>query len=113
MNKYKLRLVSILIAVVSIAASDFARGDTILLDPDGSGTAPKVSVNYFQFGAGNSVAQGLIPFTAGGNFQLLFQAQLNSIVGVSGEQITPLGLNAATAVGGIPPYEITIVGSVT
>src|SRR4051812_39991586 len=93
-------------AAITMVAFGSVRADTVLLDPDGSGTAPKVSLNYFQFGAGNCLYQGLIPFTTGNNFQLLFQAQLNSVVSSSGVPMTPAGLNASTAVGGIAPYEI-------
>lgn len=87
--------------------------DTIMLDPDGGGNAPKISLSTFQFGAGNSLFSGALPFTQGNTFQLLFQAQLNSIVTETGLQVTPLGLNATGFVGGIAPYEITVVGSVT
>jgi hypothetical protein len=87
--------------------------DTIMLDPDGGGNAPKLSLNTFQFGAGNSLFSGALPFTQGNTFQLLFQAQLNSIITETGAQIAPVGLNATGFVGGAAPYEITVVGSVT
>jgi hypothetical protein len=108
MNK---RFVRLFTAIFIIGAC--ARGDTIVFDPDGAGNSPKINLNAFQFGAGNSLFTSAIPFTVGNNFQLLFQAQLNSIVTNTGTQITPVGLNATGFTGGVAPYEITIVGSVT
>src|SRR5438105_6901805 len=87
------------------AIPNAVRSDTILFDPDGSGGSSAFDINYFQFGAGNSLAQGAVPFTVGNIFQLLFHAQLNSVVTTTGAQMTPLGLNSS--------YEVTLVGSVT
>ena len=87
------------------AIPNSVRADTILFDPDGSGGSSAFDINYFQFGAGNSLAQGAVPFTVGNIFQLLFHAQLNSVVTTTGAQMTPLGLNSS--------YEVTLVGSVT
>jgi len=100
-------------ALITVAGGRFAWADTVVLDPDGSGNSPKISLNTFEFGAGNSLLQGSIPFTVKDNFQLLFQAQLNSIIANDGTQSTPLGLNANGAVGAVTPFEITVVGSVT
>src|SRR5438477_5335855 len=100
-------------ALLAAAATYSASADTIVFDPDGSGNSPKVNFNTFEFGAGNSLLQGAIPFTAKDMFQLLFQAQLDSIVMNNGGQSTPLGLNANGAVGAVAPFEITVVGSVT
>src|SRR5215212_1823172 len=100
-------------AVVTAAAERPLRADTFAWDPDGAGLSPALIMNTFQFGAGNSLFQGAIPFTAMTTFQLMFHAQLNSVVTNLGAQQTPTGLNASTAVGGVAPFEITIVGSVT
>jgi hypothetical protein len=108
------RLLQLTAATMLLAATEHSlRADTIVMDPDGAGNAPKVSFNSFQFGAGNSLSAGAIPFTNGANFQFLFQAQLNSVVTSTGAQVVPIGLNASSAVGGVAPYEITMVGSVT
>src|SRR5262249_1827767 len=102
------------VAGMLLAATEHRlRADTIVWDPDGAGNAPTVNLNTFQFGAGNSLYRGAIPFTVGTSFQLLFQAQLNSVVTNTGAQLVPVGLNASGAVGGVAPYEITVVGSVT
>src|ERR1700756_5621243 len=106
----KTRIVQLTIAALAIAAAGYsAYADTIVLDPDGSGNSPKINVNTLEFGAGNSLMQGAIPFTVKANFQLLFQAQLNSVTDNNGAQFTPVGLNSAG--GGASPFEITAVGS--
>ncbi|MFL6516367.1 MAG: hypothetical protein ACJ8M1_15210 [Chthoniobacterales bacterium] len=96
---------------LAVAAS--ADADTIMLDPDGGGNAPKLSLGSFQFAAGNSLFSGALPFTVGNSFQLLFQAPLAAVVSETGALITPVGLNAPGSVGGTAPYEITVVGSAT
>ena len=89
------------------------RADTIVFDPDAAGNSPEVNFDTFQFGAGNSLFSGALPFTQGNTFQLLFQAQLNSVVTETGLQVVPLGLNSTSFNGAVAPYEITVVGSVT
>lgn len=109
-----IRFFQFTIAAVLIAAANVSlRADIFIWDPDGAGNSPTLNLNTYQFGAGNSLFQGSIPFAQGDQFQLLFQAQLNSIVSSTGAQITPIGLNATGAVGGVTPFEITVVGSVT
>jgi hypothetical protein len=100
-------------AILFAAAGSSARADFIMFDPDGGGNSTKQTVNTFQYGAGNCLARGAVPFTVNGNFQDLFQAQLNSIVNDTAAQTTPAGLNAAGTVGGVAPYEITVVISAT
>ena len=108
----KIRFTKLTIATLAVAAAGHAAyGDTIVFDPDGSGSSPKINLNTLEFGAGNSLLQGAIPFTVKATFQLLFQAQMTSITDNNGAQFTPLGLNSA--VGGIAPFEITVVGNVT
>jgi hypothetical protein len=107
----KTHLLLSLTAASLIAAA--ANADTIVIDPDGSGNSPAIDFSTLNFGAGNILLQGAIPFTVKDTFQLLFQAQLNSVVTSNGEQTTPIGLNATSAVGGAAPFEITVVGSIT
>ncbi|MFL6513561.1 MAG: hypothetical protein ACJ8M1_00895 [Chthoniobacterales bacterium] len=109
------RLIALITAaLVTGAAQPSLRADIpFSLDPDGSGNSPAINPITFQFGAGNSLFGGSIPFTQGDTFQLLFHAQLNSVVLANGTQVTPIGLNASGAVGGVTPFEITLVGSVT
>lgn len=90
-----------------------AEAGSLIFDPDAGGNSVKLSVNTFQYGAGNSLLQGALPFTSGDSFQLLYHGQLNSVVTDTGAQITPAGLNAAGTVGGVAPYEITVVLSAT
>jgi hypothetical protein len=111
--KYRIKYLVLATATLGIVASSLSRADTIVWDPDGSGNSPTLTMNSFQFGAGNSLFQGSIPFTQGDTFQLFFQAQLNSVVTNTGIQVTPIGLNASGAVGAVTPFEITVVGSVT
>jgi hypothetical protein len=101
------------IAILFAAAGSSALADFIMFDPDGGANSPKQTVNTFQYGAGNFLARGAVPFAVNANFQALFQAQLNSIVNNTPAQTTPAGLNAAGAVGGVAPYEITMVLSAT
>jgi hypothetical protein len=109
------RLITLITAAVVLGAvQPSLRADIpFSLDPDGSGNSPAINPITFQFGAGNSLFGGSIPFTQGDTFQLLFHAQLNSVVVGNGTQVTPIGLNASGAVGGVTPFEITLVGSVT
>src|SRR6478672_4877633 len=95
-----------------LATVSLVRADTVVLDPDGGGNSTAVNVNSFQFGAGNNLMQAAVPFTQGNNFQLLFQSQLNSIIDDTGQQVTPVGLNAIGFTGSVAPYEITVVGNV-
>lgn len=95
------------------AAGSSALADSIVFDPDNGGNSPRISLNTFQYGAGNSLAMGAIPFTDGDTFQFLFHAQLNSVVTDTAVQITPNGLNAPGFEEGAAPFEITVVGSVT
>jgi hypothetical protein len=94
-------------AALAITAAQYCMAaDTFVFDPDAAGPSSKIgNVNTFQFGAGNSLFKGAIPFTQSATFQLLFHAQLNSLVNNAGVQIIPAGLNSS--------YEITLVGSVT
>jgi hypothetical protein len=109
----KTRIVQLTIAALAIAAAGYsAYADTIVLDPDGSGNSPKINVNTLEFGAGNSLMQGAIPFTLKNTFQLLFQAQLTSVTDNNGAQFTPVGLNSNGG-GAASPFEITVVGNVT
>lgn len=95
-----------LAALLMFALPGSLNADTVVFDPDGTGNSSvPMDTSYFQFGAGNSLAQGIIPFTTSTTFQLLFHAQLNSIVTTTGAQFTPTGLNTSN--------EITIVGSLT
>jgi len=113
-NNSMIRFFQITVAALSIATAHISfSADTFVWDPDGAGNSPTLNLNTFQFGAGNSLFQGSIPFTQGDQFQMLFQAQLNSIVSSTGAQITPTGLNASGSVGAVTPFEITVVGSVT
>jgi hypothetical protein len=101
-------------ALIFAAAHSSLRADIpFSWDPDGSGNSPALNLSTFQFGAGNSLFGGSLPFTQGDTFQLLFHAQLNSVVIGNGTQVTPIGLNASGAVGAVAPFEITLVGSVT
>src|SRR5205085_3925962 len=100
-------------ASLMCAAKNTAVADTIVWDPDGSGNASTVNLSSWQFGSGNSLFQGAIPFTSGNLFQLFFQAQLTSVLNQAGSQVNPTGLNGSGPVGTVAPYEITIVGSAT
>jgi hypothetical protein len=75
-----------LIAMVLGASALPAIADFIEFDPDGGGNAAKLSIGAFQFGAGNSLLRGAVPFTANTGFQLLLQSQLNSVVTNNGIQ---------------------------
>src|SRR3954447_8239505 len=109
-----IRLTKIAFAATLILSSAWSsQASSLVFDPDAGGNSVKVSVNTFQYGAGNSLARGAVPFTAGDSFQLLFQGQLNSVVTDTAAQLTPVGLNAAGIIGGVAPYEITIVLSAT
>jgi hypothetical protein len=101
------------IAMILGASALPAIADFIEFDPDGGGNAGKLSIGAFQFGAGNSLARAALPFTVNTGFQLLLQAQLNSLVTSTGAQVTPEGLNAPGTIGGVAPYEITVVLSAT
>ena len=46
------------IGIVLVMARLSALADFIMLDPDGGGNAAKVTINTFQYGAGNSLAMG-------------------------------------------------------
>lgn len=108
------RYLQIVVATVAMAiTASSLTADTIVFDPDGSGNSPKVNLTTFQFGAGNTLYRGALPFTVGNTFQLLFHGQLNSVVNNAGVQLVPSGLNATGAVGAVSPFEITVVGSVT
>ena len=113
----KLRTTHLLqvIAAASLicAAGNTADADTIVWDPDGSGNASTLNLSGWQFASGNSLFQGAIPFTLGNTFQLVFHAQLTSVLNQAGTQVNPTGLNAPGPVGGVAPYEITVVGSLT
>ena len=85
-NKHLLKFFAVNLAIL-VATAGSTNADTIMLDPDGGGNSPKVSLNTFQFGAGNSLFSGALPFNqTGATFQLLFQAQLDSLVTETGTQ---------------------------
>src|SRR4051812_38251271 len=94
-------------AIMLTGASLPVRADFIMFDPDGLGNNTKQAINTFQFGVGNALAQGAVPFIAGDPFQFFYQAQLNSVVLDTANQQTPVGLNATAPVGGVTPFEIT------
>ena len=100
-------------ALLICAAKDTAEADTIVWDTDGSGNASTVNLSGWLFASGNSLFQGVVPFTLGDTFQLSFHAQLTSVLNQAGSQVNPTGLNAPGPVGSVAPYEITVVGSVT